>query len=360
MSRSTLPASELEALVSRVLHRHPSATREQVLQEVEYYDDDEVDCVVRGFETRREAELEKEEGNKHFKARRYDAALTAYRNGLAELMDSPLDMRLRAVLHSNLSACLLAKGKAKKALKEAEAATEADPTFDKGWLRLGMAIEAKACKCGGCGGRALDAYQKISSTNAEAAARVAAIGITVTTDGITNVRDESLNVFDFSICHEPTAFLNLTRLFHPSEPLLPGEARVTSHEYGLRLLMVDLAKTVEEYDPDDKPDRTRHVLWQGEGPGEQLWFDLIGLFGSLQSIIDDGCSRQLFDSSPTIPVAPVRLWVGRGKPGNDLRVHLWAKKRTESTSSASRRCSSVTRAFFRRKTSGSTRSRAFS
>jgi tetratricopeptide (TPR) repeat protein len=107
MSQPGQKEDEVDDLLREIQERHcPHATREEVLQELDVYDGDP-DSVVLGFFRRREAEYMKKRGNERFAAGRYDGALKSYLVALervppeSEHGRSALDMRLRAVLHSN-------------------------------------------------------------------------------------------------------------------------------------------------------------------------------------------------------------------------------------------------------------------
>jgi hypothetical protein len=92
---------------------------------------------------------------------------------------------------SNRSACLLALGDAAGALKEGEAAVEADCTFQKGVLRCGAALEAMP----GRRAEALELYRRIAGCSEFAAARVRVLEVPreVTETGISGMEPGSVD-----------------------------------------------------------------------------------------------------------------------------------------------------------------------
>jgi len=91
----------------------------------------------------------KAHGNELFKAGQWDRALQAYFSALAsfssrtaEAKSSAEVRRMLAVLYSNCSACCLhLAGRQDDAVQYANAATEVDPSFGKGWFRKASALQ---------------------------------------------------------------------------------------------------------------------------------------------------------------------------------------------------------------------------
>ncbi len=141
----------------------------------------------------------KAKGNELFGKAKYLEAFNVYQDAL-EVKDTDQDhaapaerARLRAILHSNSSACMLLSDYLKnteEALKQAFAAVVADPTFEKAQLRVGAALEAMQ-------GRRLDAIAVYRSlpNNEAAQQRMAALArpYTLTPRGIAGIADGSLD-----------------------------------------------------------------------------------------------------------------------------------------------------------------------
>jgi tetratricopeptide (TPR) repeat protein len=77
----------------------------------------------------------KQEGNVYFKNKKFQKAILCYRKALNF---NPLNARV----HGNLSICYLKLLNVEKAQFHAKNATEIDPTWAKGWMRLSQAYEA--------------------------------------------------------------------------------------------------------------------------------------------------------------------------------------------------------------------------
>jgi tetratricopeptide (TPR) repeat protein len=179
-----------------------STTREDAEAELAFHNGN-ARFVLRSRVCRAKCEEHKERGDACFAQGRVRDAVDAYniaRNAMRTLEPrSPLDRRLLAILHSNCAACYLATGGPwlAHALPEALAAVKEDPTFEKGWMRLGAAHE-------GVGDReeALKAYRTISS-NAVAAERIAVLEappIVVTTEGLSGIAEGSLDLGRLAAC----------------------------------------------------------------------------------------------------------------------------------------------------------------
>jgi hypothetical protein len=312
-----IPASELEASMDGVLRDVMEAPREVIAQERAFYGDDNLAEVTGAFVSRRLAERSKELGNALFAEGKYADAMLKYTVALGILMTrekrSPLDRRLMAVLQSNMSACSLAMDDPKEAVAHAVAALKEDDTFEKAWLRLGAALEASP----GRRAEALDAYREISS-NPVAAARIAALTetetpVVITTEGLTGLPERSIHTNYLALCLNPLSFFGGGRIFLPSEPLLPGEARETAYDYCLRGFMASLALSLENCDPD-VPQHSRHVFASESNPKDQLWLDVIGTFVTLRNVADDGRSRKVTHNSSDVPAVFVGVWTDKGKP----------------------------------------------
>lgn len=92
------------------------------------------------------AERLKEEANGLYRAKKIKAALKLYSEAIDEAPDN-------AVLYSNRCACHLALDDLHLAEGDAKKATELDPTFLRGWLRLATVCEVRTafspapCSC---------------------------------------------------------------------------------------------------------------------------------------------------------------------------------------------------------------------
>ena len=75
----------------------------------------------------------KDAGNQHLQAKQYDQAIESYSQAIRI---DPTDK----VFYSNRSAAYLSKGDAEKALKDARKTVELDPSWPKGYSRVGAAL----------------------------------------------------------------------------------------------------------------------------------------------------------------------------------------------------------------------------
>jgi hypothetical protein len=217
------------------------------------------------------------------------------------------------------SACLLALYRAGEAVADARAALALDETSEAAWLRLGQALELSRR------GEALEAYRRIRS-NAVAAQRIPVLEappIEVTAEGLSGVPEGSLHLYADDPFWEPLMFLERARL--PSEPLMAGEARLSTFDNAMRDFMRALGEAEQrriermlmgEGDEDSEVE-WRHVFEQEGDPQNRLWFDVVGTFVSLYNVVDDGCSRKVSFNSTRIPVILVAVWTGKGEPPND-------------------------------------------
>jgi hypothetical protein len=286
----------------------------------------DMDAVLRGFVNRRFAEECKADANAPFARGKFEAAMAAYDKllraflaGIAKRKRSPLDKRLVAILRSNMSACSLAMGDVEQAVEEARAAIAEDETCEKAWLRLGTALEASPGKRKD----ALEAYRRIRS-NVVAAERIAVLEaprVEVTTEGLTGVKG-SVDPRSLAPFRNPTRFFG-NRIYLPSEPLGPEEARSTTFDYTLRLMMLELAEIVEASDPKSLQN-SRHELLSATDANEKLYIDLLGGFVTLPNVADDGRSRKVARNSSDIPILWVALWTGEGKPPFEAPTRKWS------------------------------------
>jgi tetratricopeptide (TPR) repeat protein len=287
-------------------------SREELLEELKerHYNEHEV---VEGYLERREVEKHKERGNALFAEGKHEEAVDAYTAGINSLRGfGAFDRRLTAVLRANASACCLTMGDAGSASGHAQMATQVDPSYEKGWLRLGAAYDALGHR-----GAALEAYGKVRS-NAVAAKRVAELNappVVISEDGPSGVPQGSLYLDVADEFHKPFTFLGRARF--PSEPLLEGEARIAEHNYALRNYVVLLADLDEGNCFGEEALGRRHVLAQENVPQDRLWFDVMSRFVSLYNVVEDGCSRQLSKNAWKIPVVLVAVWTGEGEPPVD-------------------------------------------
>jgi hypothetical protein len=226
---------------------------------------------------------------------------------------SALDRRLVAVLRSNSSACHLALGKAQEAVEEARAAVTEDDTFEKGWTRLGAALEALNLRV-----EALAAYRRIS-TNELAAKRIAALEaplVVVTAEGLSGVPEGSLNPARFARFEKVVRFY-CSRVFMPGEPLLDIEPRARDHDYCLRMfLYLNAEKAERGVSPVN-----RHVFVQDSFPVDMMFFDVLGQFLALPNVVEAGCVRGTLLNTATIPALVVSPWTGEGLPPDTLKPH---------------------------------------
>jgi hypothetical protein len=304
---------ELAHFVARMRRAFPQASSEDVVRELAARGNDKGD-VLRGFSNRQKSEEEKERGNALVAKGRHHEALLAYTTALRPVgalgcKDSALDRRLRVALHCNRSGCFLALKETELALDEARKATSIDATFEKAWLRLGMALEATP------GGReeALEVYRRIAATNAVAAERIAVLEpprVVVTTEGLSGVPNGSLDLLRMERFPKPTAFFG-NRIMLPSEPLAPHEPRASTHEYGLRALIKNLSESEELANGHSAQ---RHTVARPESPDEKLCFDSLGQFVTLPNVAEDGRNRMFARPSSNVPIILVALWTGKGDP----------------------------------------------
>lgn len=78
----------------------------------------------------------KDIGNQHLQAKQYDQAIEAYSEAIRI---DPTDK----VFYSNRSAAYLSKGDAENALKDGKKSVELDPSWPKGYSRVGAALHAQ-------------------------------------------------------------------------------------------------------------------------------------------------------------------------------------------------------------------------
>jgi hypothetical protein len=268
--------------------------------------------VFTGFTLRQRAEREKERGNDLFAEGKYGDAHAAYRDALKVVgawSDKKKGPRLLSVIHGNRSACLLAAGCTEAAVTAARQAVAEDATFEKAWLRLGLALEAKWGD--ECRDEALSVYQRISA-NAIAAKRIAMLmapPVRVTVDGLSGVLEGSLD--PSVLAPFPTTGIFFERVYHPSEPLVGGEARYSTHNYGTRALLVDVAERMAELGQNGQ---VHFVIMESKDPDKQLWLKVEGCFLALPGVAHNGRSRKVSHNPSQIPVLFVQLWLGEREP----------------------------------------------
>jgi hypothetical protein len=121
------------------------------------------------------------------------------------------------------------------------------------------------------------------------------------------------------IFSKPTRFFG-NRILLPSEPLWPEEARAGTFDYSVRIMMLELAALMERYGNTTSGQLSRRVLVEGDGPGEQLWMDVIGNFLTLPNVADDGRSRRVTGNSSNVAVLLVAVWTGAEEPTSDAET----------------------------------------
>jgi tetratricopeptide (TPR) repeat protein len=346
-----LSAGELKVFVKE-MQREWSASADDVQQELSVHANDRK-AVRQGFMQRQLAEKQKEKGNSLFGRGQFEAALQAYDAALSVCMmresvvrkegRSALDKRMLAVIHSNCSACCLAMGQTDEAARNGWAATDADPTFEKGFLRLGMALEAMAAPA-----EALATYRRIRS-NEVAAKRIAALQpppVTVTTEGLSGVRDGSLDLDSLETYEKPTSFFG-NRIFLPGEPLLPSEARENAPDYLMRAFMLHLSQRVEDLAAKcvGHQHRSRCFFVQEGDPDNPLCVDVLGNFFTLTNVVEDGRSRLVAHNASEIPAILVAFKRGTEQIRSHTAV-LWKdlKPLTDMLTRNARLLSDATRA----------------
>jgi hypothetical protein len=264
---------------------------------------------------RRMAEEEKARGNALFAQGKVKDAMASYAKALGvlgprgggEARASAWERQLEVALRSNSSACYLALGDAEQAAGEARAALALDATFEKGWLRLATAEEALGHRA-----EALAAFRKVSST-ALAKERIPVLEappIEVTAEGLSGVPEGSLDPAELAEFTDPGRFF-ANRIFLPSEPLVKGEARASSHDYNLRLFMDGLVDFLQT-------EKRRFMVLEDKRRKERLWLRIIGRFLSLPNVACDGRSRKVSRNSSQIPVILVAVWTGQGQPSASI------------------------------------------
>jgi hypothetical protein len=280
----------------------------------------------------------KEKGNTLFAQGQHEAALAAFSQAIE--MGTPLCMsenavneRVMCVLHSNRAACFLAMGGAvHAALSDARFAVALDSTFEKAWLRLGMALEAVP----GSREDAVTAYRRIPS-NAIAAKRIAVLQallaeapktptVVVTTDGLTGVPEGSLDPRVMAVFPDPS---DSTRTACICRASLSGRwnCATTVTTTAFRLLMKELTHLVwSRYRSEVQGGLSvsRHVLRNPKRPNEEVWFDLMGDIVTLSGVADDGRSRMVSYNSSEVPLMLVQLHKGKPPSIPGLGPNVWS------------------------------------
>ncbi|QLQ82207.1 hypothetical protein HG537_0G04620 [Torulaspora globosa] len=109
----------------------------------------EVNIPPEDAETKAKAEALKLEGNKAMASRDFELAVKKYTEAIAVLPTNAVYFANRAAAYSSLKAY-------EEAVKDAESAIKTDPSYSKGYSRLGYAKFAL-----GCAEEALEAYKKV-------------------------------------------------------------------------------------------------------------------------------------------------------------------------------------------------------
>jgi tetratricopeptide (TPR) repeat protein len=243
----------------------------------------------------------KSRGNDEFGRGNYRAALKLYQRALQK--SDCTAPRARAVLFSNRAACHLALDEDFEALRAAEAAVAADPTFEKAHVRCGSALE----RIPGRRADALAAYRRVAG-NELAQPRIAVLEVprVVGEEGVSGIEQGSLDPRRMRPFDDVFTYMHDALTLHERLDVRDGPDMTTSAR--VRNAMCSVASLAAGV----KGCPLLRMALRAQEVEYFLEFDALGSYVQLSDVSDDGRRLPPEFRASVVPILPVSFAVGSG------------------------------------------------